>query len=131
MEGIEKLEVEVAEMNNPSVSAVFEYLKTRTDLYEKFNNEEKSIKQMYKFIYEKAKKQQKNNVAMIIENVVYLWAVSYFSKSNEELGLIEKKIMPPKPTETIKKTEEKVNKEEKVVEEKHNEQINLFQEVQG
>ncbi len=125
MEGIEKLEMEVADMNNPSISAVFEYLKTRTDLYEKFNNEEKSIKQMYKFICDKARKQQKNNVAMIMDNVVYLWAVSYFSKSNEELGLIEKKVMPPKPTETIKKTEEKV------VEEKQDEQLNLFQEVQS
>ena len=129
MEGIEKLEVEVADMNNASISVIWDYLKTRTDLYEKFNNEEKSIKQMYEFIYEKAKKQKHGNVAVIMDNVVFLWAVSYFSKSNEELGLNEKKVMPPKPAETTKKIEEK--KIENIVEEKKDEQINLFQEVQG
>lgn len=131
MEGIEKLEVEVADMNNPSVSVIWDYLKTRTDLYEKFNNEEKSIKQMYEFIYEKAKKQKNGNVAVIMDNVVFLWAVSYFSKSNDELGLNEKKVTLAKPAETIKKIEEKEKQEEKVVEEKKDEQINLFQEVQG
>ena len=84
---------------------------------------------MYEFIYEKAKKQKHGNVAVIMDNVVFLWAVSYFSKSNEELGLNEKKVMPPKPAETIKKIAEK--KIENIVEEKNDEQINLFQEVQG
>lgn len=129
MEGIEKLEVEVTDMNNSSISVIWDYLKTRTDLYEKFNNAEKSIKQMYEFIYEKAKKQKNGNVAVIMDNVVFLWAVSYFSKSNEELGLNEKKVMPPKPAEIIKKIEEK--KIENIVEKNKDEQINLFQEVQG
>ena len=35
MEGIEKLEVEVTDMNNSSISVIWDYLKTRTDLYEK------------------------------------------------------------------------------------------------
>ena len=129
MEGIEKLEVEVTDMNNSSISVIWDYLKTRTDLYEKFNNAEKSIKQMYEFIYEKSKKQKNGNVAVIMDNVVFLWAVSYFSKSNEELGLNEKKVMPPKPAEIIKKIEEK--KIENIVEKNKDEQINLFQEVQG
>lgn len=131
MEGIEKLEVEVADMNNPSISVIWDYLKTRTDLYERFNNKEKSIKQMYEFIYEKARKQKNGNVAMIMDNVVYLWAVSYFSKSNEELGIKEKSVMPPKPSETVKKITEKEKQEEKTTEEKQEEQINLFQEVQN
>lgn len=50
MEGLERLETEGLEMNNNNISAIFEYLKTRNELYENFNNEEKSIKQMYKFI---------------------------------------------------------------------------------
>lgn len=129
MEGIEKLEVEVTDMNNSSISVIWDYLKTRTDLYEKFNNEEKSIKQMYEFIYEKAKKQKNGNVAVIMDNVVFLWAVSYFSKSNEELGIKEKNVMPPKPAEIIKNIEEK--KIENIVEKNKDEQINLFQEVQG
>ena len=61
MEGLEKLEAEALEMDNSSITVIFEYLKTRTDLYDKFNNEEKTLKQMYKFIYKKARKQQKYN----------------------------------------------------------------------
>lgn len=133
MEGLERLEAEVLEMNDYNISAIFDYLKTRTDLYDNFNKEEKSIKQMYKFICDKAKKQQKNNVAMIADRVVYLWAVTYFSKSNEELGLNEKKVMPPSADEVIKNIEKKESKkEEKAPEEKKpkDNQITLFSEVQ-
>lgn len=133
MEGLERLEDEVLEMNDYNISAIFDYLKTRTDLYENFKNEEKSIKQMYKYICDKARKQQKNNVAMIADKVVYLWAVTYFNKSNEELGLNEKKVMPPTPAEVLEKENKKKDKkEEKAPEEKtsDNNQITLFQEVQ-
>lgn len=131
MEGFERLENELLEMNNCNISAIFDYLKTRTDLYEKFNNEEKSIHQMYEFIYEKARKQKVDNVAMISDRVVYLWAVTYFLKSNDELGLKEKRVMPPTPAEVIKENERKTKKEETKPEEKKLEdnQITLFQEV--
>lgn len=129
MEGIERLENEVLEMNNYNVSVIFDYLKNREDLTKYFNNEEKSIKQMLEYIYEKARKQQRGNVAMISDNVVYLWAITYFSKSNEELGLKAKKVMPLSSTEVVEKIEKnQTKKEEKVLEE--NNQITLFQEVQ-
>lgn len=127
MEGLESLEAEVLEMNNSSISVIFDYLKTRTDLYEKFNNEEKSMQQMYDFIYEKAKKQKQGNVAMVSDRVVYLWAVTYFNISNEELGLQDEKVMPPTSNEVIKKIENKKNKKE---ENTKDDQITLFQEVE-
>ena len=134
MEGLERLENEVLEMNNNNISAIFEYLKTRNELYESFNNEEKSIKQMYKFIYDKAAKQKIDNVAMISDRMVYLWAVTYFSKSNEELGLKEEpKVMPPSADEVIKNIEKKKSaKEEKAPEynKQKDNQITLFTEVQ-
>lgn len=128
MEGLERLEKEVLEMNNNNILAIFEYLKTRTDLYEKFNNSEKSIKQMYKFICEKAKKQAINNVAMINDKMVYLWAVTYFNKINSELGLNETpKVMPPSSKEVIKNIEKKEKESE--TKKDNLEQITLFQEV--
>ena len=63
MEGLERLQAEVLEMNNYNISAIFDYLKTRNDLHEKFNNEEKSIKQMYKYICDKARNLAKDNVS--------------------------------------------------------------------
>ena len=92
------------------------------------------MKQMYKYICDKARKQQKNNVAMIADKVVYLWAVTYFNKSNEELGIKkEKKVMPPSADEVIKKIDEKNAKkeDEKKAEDKTKDsQITLFEEVQ-
>lgn len=140
MEGIERLESEVLKMNNPSISNIFDYLKKSTYLYEKFNNEEKSMKQMYEFIYKKAEKYSKNRVAMINDNVVYLWAVAYFTKSNEELEINEdQKVTTLSTVEAIKKPENKKSKQEKElkVEKKEDKQedddfeenqVTLFQE---
>lgn len=134
MEGLERLETEVLEMNNSYILAIFEYLKTRTDLYEYFNNKEKSIKQMYKFIYEKSRKQKIDNVAMISDRMVYLWAVTYFTKTNEELDLNEKKVIPPSSNEVLKNMEKKKSKKEKKSSEVNqiaDNQMTLFQEVQA
>lgn len=133
MEGIERLETEVLEMNDSSVSAVFNYLKTRKDLYEKFNNKEKSIKQMWDYICNKARKMSKNNVAVVQDNLVFIWAVNYFTKSNEELGIKEKKakkVMPPSADETIKEINRKHYEEQKEAEQKNDtdNQISMFKE---
>ena len=124
MEGIERLQTQVLEMNDYNVSGIFEYLKTRKDMYEKFNNNEKSIKEMYKYICDKAKKLAKNNVAMVDDRVVYVWALTYFNKSNEELGITKKATTNITPTET--------KKENKTLEEKkdNTNQISMFEEVQ-
>ena len=134
MEGLERLETEVLEMNNNNISAIFEYLKTRKGLYEYFNNEEKHIKQMYEYMCDKAKKQKIGQVAMISDQMVYLWAVSYFTKSNEELGIKEnKKVMPPSSDEVIKNIEKKNEKKEEKApaeDKPKDSQITLFEGVQ-
>lgn len=128
MEGIERLEAEVLEMNNKNISAIFEYLKTREDLYENFNNTEKNIHQMYKFIYERARGLKQDNVAMVSDKLVYLWAVTYFNTSNEKLGLSSNFTYVSKSSKsnTETKKEEKKQEEKK----KDDDQITLFQEVQ-
>ena len=130
MEGLERLESEVLEIDNSNVIPIFEYLKTRKDLYDKFNNKEKSIKQMWDFICGKAKKKMLHGVAMIADNLVYAWAVMYFIKSNEELGIKEQKVMPPTPAEIIKGNEEKAKQQENKSKKPEDNQINLFEEVQ-
>ena len=104
-DGIQRLETEVIEMNNMNVAKIFDYLKTRPEMQEKFNNKEKSIKQMYQYICDKAQKQAQDNVAMVDDKIVYIWAMTYFNRSNEDLGL-NKKPEPPKKIET-KKEEQK------------------------
>lgn len=125
MEGIERLEAEVLEMNNKNISAIFEYLKTREDLYDSFNNTEKTIHQMYKFIYERARGLKQDDVAMVSDKLAYLWAVTYF---NTSIGLSDNTSHSTKASQknTETKKEEKKHEEKK----KDNDQITLFQEVQ-
>lgn len=128
MDGIERLEEETKKINNPSITKIFEFLKTRENLYEHFKNEEKTMKKMYKYICNKASNHRVGNVAVVDDNLVYIWSVSYFSKTDEELGIKEEKVMPPSPMENLKKIEEKKAKEQKKKDE--NAQMNLFEEVQ-
>ena len=107
MDGLERLEKEAVEMNNHNVILIFNYIKEKESLRDKFNNEEKTIKGMYEFICNKARTVSQNNVAMVQDNIVYLWAMAYFNKTNEELGINKKVSTPKKET---KKTE--VKKEE-------------------
>ncbi|MCI8470471.1 MAG: hypothetical protein HFJ35_03115 [Clostridia bacterium] len=137
MEDIERLETEVLEMNDSSVSAVFNYLKTRKDLYEKFNNKEKSIEQMWNYICDKARKMSKNNVAVVQDNLVFIWAVNYFCKSNTDLGIKEKKakkVMPPSADETIEEINrehfEKEKQKESEQKKDADNQISMFKEEQ-
>ncbi len=50
-------------------------------------NEEKNINEMMKYIKDNAKEKAVNNVAVIEDAEVYEWAIKYFSKSNDELGI--------------------------------------------
>ena len=104
MDGLERLEKEAVEMNNHNVILIFNYIKEKESLRDKFNNEEKTIKGMYEFICNKARIVSQNNVAMVQDNIVYLWAMAYFNKTNEELGINKKVSTPKKET---KKTEVK------------------------
>lgn len=130
MEGIERLEKQVIEMNDPSVTRIFDYLKTRKDLYEKFNNEEKTMSEMYKFLFKKAEKHKINRVAIIDDNLVYLWAITYFSRSNKDLGLEGEKSTPTADKKEDKKLQNKIDQEEKSKDVTSPNQITLFEEVQ-
>lgn len=130
MEGLERLQLEVEEMNDFNVSNIWEYLKNRQDMHIKFNNAEKSINQMYEYICNKARKQSKNNVAIVADRIVYLWAVTYFNRSNEELDLNKKSenLTPTKPKNEEKKEDKEVQEKQNTIKTEDN-QTSLFQEV--
>lgn len=126
MEGIKRLELEVMEMNDFNVYAIFNHIKDLPELQNKFDNKEKTIEGMYDYIYSKARAVKQGNVAMVNDRIVYLWATNYFKHSNEELGIKEKKVTQP----PVKKEENKIQQEEK--EQKSDEkdaQISMFEEV--
>lgn len=125
MEGKERLEQETIEMNNYNVVLIFNYIKDKDELQEKFDNEEKTIKGMYEFICGKAKTLAQNGVAAVNDKVVYLWAITYFCKSNEELGIKKEEKKIKSATDASK---ESISDKEKGIKES-DEQVSMFEEV--
>ena len=70
-----------------SLMEIVRYLMQRQGMSELYLNEEKNLEEMMKFINNKAREQATNNVVVIPDTEVYQWAVTYFSISNEELGI--------------------------------------------
>lgn len=125
MEGKERLEQETIEMNNYNVVLIFNYIKDKDELQEKFDNEEKTIKGMYEFICGKAKTLAQDGVAAVNDKVVYLWAITYFCKSNEELGIKKEEKKIKSATDASK---ESISNKEKGIKES-DEQVSIFEEV--
>lgn len=125
MEGKERLEQETIEMNNYNVVLIFNYIKDKDELQEKFDNEEKTIKGMYEFICGKAKTLAQNGAAAVNDKVVYLWAITYFCKSNEELGIKKEEKKIKSATDASK---ESISNKEKGIKES-DEQVSIFEKV--
>lgn len=87
MDGIERLSKMVEGQKDRYLIIIVEHLMKKTELNQYFLNEEKNLKDMAKFIKDKARKQATNGVAVTEGEIVFKWAEDYFSKSNEELNL--------------------------------------------
>ncbi|MBQ7411180.1 MAG: hypothetical protein IJW20_07360 [Clostridia bacterium] len=104
-----------------------DYLIAREDLQVKFLNEEKTIEGLENFIKEKARQHQLNGWTYITNEVVFAWAVMYFSLPNSFLKIKETKdIKIKEKTEINEKTgSNKVISLEKA-KEKKDAQLSLF-----
>ena len=87
MEGIERIKVLASDIKDKPLLKIIEYLLTRTDMNDKYLNEEKNLKQMVEFIKSNAKKHAQNGIAMIEDETVYGWAIHYFDETNKDLEL--------------------------------------------
>lgn len=115
MEGIERIRILASEIKDEALLKIVNYLMSRKDMNEKYLNEEKTLKQMVSFIKEKAKKQSKNGMAMIEDEVVYSWAIHYFDETNENLKLAVTTIKESEDN-SIKNTEKKFKNKKYVAE---------------
>lgn len=87
MNGVERIKVLASEIRDKALLKIIDYLINRTDMNEKYLNEEKSLKQMVQYIKDRAKAQAQNGMAMIEDEVVYGWAIHYFDEPNSVLNL--------------------------------------------
>lgn len=104
MNGYERLKLQYKQNLNPdkALIEIIKYLLNQPEMSDIYLKDEKNIKEMMDYIKSKAKEQAVNSVAIIEDQNVYDWAVEYYIKSNEELGItkINNKINPTPKAET-------------------------------
>lgn len=87
MNGFERLKEQVDGQKDEALNAVVDYLLSRDDMQKYYLNEEKTLEGMTKFIKQKAQGHSQNGWNYVTNEVVYSWAVMYFSLPNEFLKI--------------------------------------------
>lgn len=131
MNGFERLKEQVKDQQDMALKQTVEYLLTRDDMEQKYLNEEKNLEGMCKFIKGKGQSHARNGWNYVTNELVYAWAIMYFSLPDKFL-----KIDTPKAETTKENTKsctpppnnvvslEKVKKE--LENKKQVEQLTLF-----
>lgn len=113
MNGFERLKEQVKDQKDKALLQTVNYLLSREDMEQKYLNEEKNVEEMAKFIHDKGMKYMENGWNYITNEVVYSWAIMYFSLPNTFLK-IEKKDTT-KNNSTVKISSKKENTKNNVV----------------
>lgn len=100
-----KENTDISAEDKKGILKIAEYLLTRNDMDEKYNNSEKTLLEMWKFIKDKAREKAINGVAIFDDEEVYSIAIHYFDESNEALKISHK-------TTKVSKKNEKASAEE-------------------
>ena len=132
MNGFERLKEQVKDQEDKALLQTIDYLLSREDMKQKYLNKQKTFEEMAKFIKDKARKYMKNGWNYVSNEVVYAWAVMYFSLPNSFLKMEKKDISnsknktsfkeenPINNVVSLKKAKENLNKKKETT------QISLF-----
>ena len=134
MTGFERLKEQVKDQKDKALVQTVDYLLSREDMELNYLNEEKTIEEMAQFIKNKAKKYMENGWNYITNEVVYAWAIIYFSLPNSFLKIEKKDTTKGKAkTKTSSKKEKTKDNvvsfedaKKDMEEKKETEQISLF-----
>lgn len=91
MKGIERIKILSSDIKDEQLKSIIDYLLSRTDMNDKYLNEEKSLSQMIKFIMREANEKLKKvsidggSVAYATDEMVFSWAIHYWDESNLNL----------------------------------------------
>ena len=111
MNGFERLKEQVKDQEDMALKQTVDYLLTRDDMEQKYLQENKTVEGMRKFIQQNGRKHLRNGWNYITNEVVYAWAVMYFSLPDKFLKINE----PVKKTKTKKSTKNKESTKNNVV----------------
>lgn len=116
--------------NDEAFKQTVNYLLSRDELEPKFLNEEKTLEGLYDFIQARGKKHMNNGWCYITNEIIYAWAVMYFSLPNNLLEIKEKQgknVSKEKTKEITQKNNViSIEKAKEKIEEKKNAQLSLF-----
>ena len=87
MNGYDRIKSMVKDQKDEALKQTVNYLLSRPDLEQKFLNEDKNLDEMCKFIKEKGRQHCHNGWNYITNELVYAWAVMYFSLPNSFLKI--------------------------------------------
>ena len=107
---------------------VAEYLLTRNDMDEKYNNPEKTLLEMWKFIKDEAREKATNGVAILDDEEVYSIAIHYFDESNEALKIntkVSKKSKKASAETSNVSKENEVTKQDEIPQKVDNENVTV------
>ncbi len=131
MNGFDRLREQVKDQEDAALKQTIEYLISREDMEKNYLKEEKTVEDMCSFIRNKGQSHARNGWNYITNEVVYAWAIMYFSLPNTYLK-ISKSSTNKKSSEDTKTTETKNNvvsleKAKQVIEKKKEvSQLSLF-----
>lgn len=129
MNGFNRLREQIEEQEDTALRQVVDYLISREDMEQRYLNEEKDIKGMCTFIKGKGNAHSKNGWNFITNEVVFAWAVMYWSLPNTFLKINQPKATKTAttPSKTAKNNVVSIEKAKKTLEEKKQvEQLTLF-----
>lgn len=131
MNGFERLQEQVKDQEDSALKQVVEYLLSREDMEQKYLNEEKTLEGMCSFIRSKGQAHAKNGWNFITNEVVFAWAIMYFSLPNTFLKINTSKpntktTTKPKQTSTKNNVVSLETAKKALEEKKQVEQLTLF-----
>ena len=132
MNGFERLQEQIKDTNDTALKQVVEQLVKMPHMEQRYLNDEKNIADMCKFIKSMAQKHANNGWNCVTNEIVYAWAVMYYSLPNKLLKIDEPKKNNAKSNKTKTENTNKNNvismedAKKELEEKKQTQQISLF-----
>lgn len=128
MNGFDRLKEEIKDQEDIALRQTVDYLLSRDDMEPKYLNEEKSLEGMCNFIKSRAHKHIRNGWGYVTNEIVYAWAVMYYSLPNQLLKIDSSKSKNATTKSTISKNNvvSLEDAKKKIEEKKEVTQLSLF-----
>lgn len=130
MTGIQRLQEMVKDQEDSALNETVNYLITRKDMENRYLKENKTLDNMCKFIQNKAKTHSKNGWNFITNEVVFAWAIMYFSLPDEFLKIKPRENNNNKVSKNSNLSKSNIvvlkDVKQKIESKKEVEQLNLF-----